>query len=225
MMRGIEILRQFSLGNCVVKIADVEGLGAPGALDDALCRLSHYRRDKVVRYRFERGKWLSAGAGLLLDNMLLERGLRERDMEYAEGEHGKPVFANHPELHFNLSHSGTLVACALGDAPMGVDVQQIVKLRRSLVSYTMSEAEIARLDAMESVEDQELFFTQLWTLKESYVKATGRGLTHDFPSFEISETGDVTPLTEFAPSATFKLINLPNAVAAVAILDVEPINS
>jgi len=225
MMRGVEILRQFSVGNCTVKIADVEGLGAPGALDDALCQLSHHRRDKIVRYRFERGKWLSAGAGLLLNNMLMERGLRERDMEYSYGEHGKPLFGNHPNLHFNLSHSGTLVACALGDAPVGVDVQQIVKLRRSLVNYTMSEAEISRLDAMESVKDQELFFTQLWTLKESYAKATGRGLTHDFPSFEITETGEVTPLTELIPSATFKLINLPNAVATVAILDIEPINS
>ncbi len=224
-MRSLEILRQFSVRNCTVKIADVEGLGAPGALDDALCRLSHYRRDKTVRYRFERGKWLSAGAGLLLDDMLMEHGLRERDMEYAEGEHGKPVFANHSELHFNLSHSGTLVACALCDAPVGVDVQQIVKLRRSLVNYTMSEAEISRLDAMESVEEQELFFTQLWTLKESYAKATGRGLTHDFPSFEVTKTGEAIPLTELIPSATFKLINLPNAVATVAILNIEPIKS
>ena len=218
MTSGIEILKHFTIDGCVVKIASVEPLGAPGALDDALCQLSHYRRDKSVRYRFERGKWLSAGAGLLLDNMLKVHGLRERDMEYVEGEHGKLAFASHPQLHFNLSHSGLLVACAMGDKPVGVDVQTIVKLRRSLVNYTMSEAEIARLDAMASVEEQELFFTQLWTLKECYVKATGRGLSHEFPSFEITDEGEVVPLSELSPKAIFKTFQLDGAVASVAIL-------
>lgn len=218
MMQGIEIMRQFTLRNCVVKIANVEPLGAPGALDDALRQLSRYRREKVVPYRFERGKWLSAGAGLLLDNMLMEHGLRERDMEYASGEHGKPLLRNHPELHFSLSHSGTLVACALGDEPVGVDVQTIVKLRRGLVEYTMSEAEIAHLDAMASIDEQELFFTQLWTLKECYAKATGRGLSHEFPSFDVTSEGEVMPLSELSPKAIFKTIKLTGAVASVAII-------
>ena len=217
-MQGIEILRQFTLHNCMVKIANVEPLGAPGALDDALRQLSRYRREKVAPYRFERGKWLSAGAGLLLDNMLIEHGLRERDMEYASGEHGKPLLLNHPELHFSLSHSGTLVACALGDEPVGVDVQTIVKLRRGLVEYTMSEAEIARLDAMASIDEQELFFTQLWTLKECYAKATGRGLTHEFPSFDVTSDGKVMPLSELSPNAIFKTTKLTGAVASVAII-------
>ena len=165
----------------MVKIANVEPLAAPGALDDALHQLSHYRRDKTMRYRFDRGKHLSAGAGLLLDNMLSEHGLRERDMQYSEGEHGKPFFVNHPELHFNLSHSGNLVACALGHRPVGVDVQQLVAdLRPSLVRYIMSDQEIAALDALTTASAKSLLFTQLWTLKESYVKATGRGLSHDF---------------------------------------------
>ena len=218
MMQGIEILRQFTLHNCMVKIANVEPLGAPGALNDALRQLSHYRREKVVPYRFERGKWLSAGAGLLLDNMLMEHGLRERDMEYASGEHGKPLLLNHPELHFSLSPSGTLVACALGDEPVGVDVQTIVKLRRGLEEYTMSEAEIARLDAMASIDEQELFFTQLWTLKECYAKATGRGLSHEFPSFDVTSDGEVMPLSELSPNAIFKTIKLTGAVASVAII-------
>lgn len=218
MMQGIEILRQFTLRNCMVKIANVEPLGALGALDDALRQLSRYRREKVVPYRFERGKWLSAGAGLLLDNMLMEHGLRERDMEYASGEHGKPLLLNHPELYFSLSHSGTLVACALGDEPVGVDVQTIVKLRRGLVEYTMSEAEIARLDAMASIDEQELFFTQLWTLKECYAKATGRGLSHEFPSFDVTSDGEVMPLSELSPNAIFKTIKLTGAVASVAII-------
>lgn len=204
--------------DCHVKVASVEPLGAQGALVDALPQLSHYRLEKVMRYRFDRGKWLSAGAGLLLDNMLMEHGLRECDMRYVEGEHGKPALAGHPELHFNLSHSGTLVACALGNRPVGVDIQNIVKLRRSLVNYTMSEAEIAQLDAMASVEEQELFFTRLWTLKESYVKATGTGLSHNFPSFAVDNDGTTTPLSPLSPPATFKSMLVADCVVTVAII-------
>jgi len=216
---GIEILKQFSLGSCQVRVANVEPLGANGALDDALKMLSHERREMAMRYRFERGKWLSAGAGLLLDCMLQEHGLREHDMQYAKGEHGKPYFQNYPQLHFNLSHSGTLVACALGNAPVGVDVQTIVTLRRSLVNFTMSEEEISVLDDMDNDNDKSLFFTKLWTLKESYAKATGTGLSHSFPSFKINDEGTAVPLYPLNPSATFKTLTMTNAVVSVAVLD------
>ncbi len=219
MISGIEILRQFNIDRCMVKVANVEPLGAPGALDDALLLLSHYRREKTLKYRFNKGKWLSAGAGLLLDNMLQEHGLRERDMQYTQGEHGKPAFANHPQLHFNLSHSDTLVACALGEKPMGVDVQTIVKARPSLVNYTMGEKEIAQFNSLANPEAQNLFFTQLWTLKESYVKATGQGLSHEFPEFSINDDGNVFALSSLIPAATFKLFSLPTAVLAIAILE------
>ena len=217
---GIEILRHFVLDGCEVKVADVTPLAAPGALDDALRLLSWQRRDKTLRYRFERGKMLSAGAGLLLDNMLTKHGLRERDMHYIGGEHGKPAIDGHPELHFSLSHSGNLVACAIGKMPVGVDVQTIVTARDSLVNYTMSDMEKAHLQELEDETSRNAYFTQLWTLKESYVKATGTGLTHDFPSFEVTD-GKVQPLSPLNPSARFFTFALEGARGAVAMLDVK----
>lgn len=214
---GLEILKHFVLDCCEVKVADVAPLAAPGALDDALRHLSRYRRDKTLRYRFERGKMLSTGAGLLLDNLLRSRGLRERDMRYVEGEHGKPAFEHYPDLHFSLSHSGTLVACAIGEVPLGVDVQSIVTARESLVNYTMNESEKARLHALNDLDAQNAYFTQLWTLKESYAKATGTGLTHDFPSFEVTD-GEVRALSSLAPPAKFFTFDLDGARVAVAML-------
>ena len=160
----IEILKHYVLNGCEVMVADVTPLAASGALDDAMRLLSRQRRDKTLRYRFERGKMLSAGAGLLLDNMLAKYGLRERDMRYVEGEHGKPAFEQYPELHFSLSHSGIFVACAIGEVPVGVDVQTIVTARDSLVNYTMSESEKTHLQALEDVAARNAYFTQLWTL-------------------------------------------------------------
>ncbi len=215
---GIEILKHFILDSCEVKVADVTPLAAEGAIEDALALLSGYRRDKALSYRYERGKMLSAGAGLLLDNMLQSRGLREREMRYVVGEHGKPAFEQHLELHFSLSHSGTVVACAIGDVPLGVDVQTIVTARDSLVNYTMDAAEKAKLYALTDTDSRNAYFTQLWTLKESYAKATGTGLTHDFPSLEITD-GEVTALKPLTPPARFFTFALDNSRGAVAILE------
>lgn len=215
---GLEILKHFVFDGCEVKVADVTPLTAPGALDDALRRLSRYRRDKTLRYRFERGKMLSAGAGLLLDNLLRTRGLRERDMRYVEGEHGKPAIDGHPGLHFSLSHSGTLVACAIGDVPLGVDVQTVVTARESLVNYTMSESEKAHLQALDNAAARNAYFTQLWTLKECYAKATGTGLSHEFPSFEVTN-GKVKALSPLDPPAHFFTFSVNDAQVAVAVLD------
>lgn len=208
----------FVLDSCEMKVADVTPLAAPGALDAALARLSHNRRSKTLRYRFERGKLLSAGAGLLLDNMLRKYGLRERDMRYVESEHGKPALVGHPEIHFSLSHSGNLVACAIGEVPLGVDVQTIATARESLVNYTMSESEKAHLHTIEDMAGRNTYFTQLWTLKESYAKATGTGLTHDFPAFEVVD-GAVKALSVLDPPALFFTFALDGARGAVAMLE------
>ena len=135
---GIEIIEQLTLDCSKVMVASVKPLNTSEMIEAVLARLSPSRRDKTMRYRHLKGKALSAGAGLLLDYMLHDYGLRERDMRYEVGEHGKPSLKEHPELHFNLSHSDTLVACALGQCPVGVDVQHIVTLRDGLVRYTMS---------------------------------------------------------------------------------------
>ena len=82
----------------------------------------------------------------------------------------------------------------------------------------MSDEEIAAFEALDNDDAKQLLFTQLWTLKESYVKATGRGLTHDFPAFEI-EGDTVKPLSPLSPAATFYHKKLPTAVLSVAILD------
>ena len=37
---------------------------------------------------------------------------------------GKPFFPDYPHIYFSLSHTGTGVCCALGSAPVGVDVEE-----------------------------------------------------------------------------------------------------
>ena len=117
---------------------------APGAWDAAWADVSEHRRRKVAAFRFERDRRLSLMAGLLLDELLCERGLREREMAYFENEAGKPFFADLPDLHFSLAHSGEMAVAALSVAPVGIDVEH-------LPAFAADIADPREWTAMESV--------------------------------------------------------------------------
>ena len=100
-------------------------IAASEAFDAALPLVSDHRRDKALSFRFEKDQRTSLLAGLVLDELLSERGLRERDMIYEIGELGKPTFADYKDLHFSLAHSAGMAVGALSDKPIGVDVEYL----------------------------------------------------------------------------------------------------
>jgi len=184
-----------------VAVADVGALIDEAALGKALTAVSPYRRDKALAYKMPVGRALSVGAALLTDVLLQRFGLRESDMTYVIGGHGKPRFAAHPELHFSISHSGRLAACAMGRREMGLDIQQPTKKRDEVVRRVCSEAEQEFLQA----QGESAFptaFARLWALKESWFKATGTGITDHYPAFELS--GDAPRLTTPSAPCTFR---------------------
>jgi 4'-phosphopantetheinyl transferase len=86
---------------------------------------------------------------------------------------GKPYFPELPALHFSVSHSGDWWACAMGDAPVGLDLQihggryDLAAISRRF--FALEEDAWLRETAYQD------FFT-LWAAKESYAKFTGRGM-------------------------------------------------
>ena len=97
------------------------------------------------------------------------------------GSRGKPFFPDHPELHFNLSHSGPLVLCALDSSPVGADIQAVAPRRPATVELCCSPVERAWLATRgDRWED----FALLWSLKEALVKQRGTGLTFPVSAIE-----------------------------------------
>ena len=86
---------------------------------------------------------------------------------------GKPVFTNHPDCHFNLSHSGGMALCALSDRPVGADIEIVCPRKSEFPAYVFKGAEYDRYKALGG--DWDAFYT-LWTEKESIIKYTGEGL-------------------------------------------------
>ena len=91
-------------------------------------------------------------------------------------EHGKPYFGQHPEVEFNISHSGVYVILTIGGVPLGIDIQEqrvtdIDKLGKKI--FSVGEYR----DFLTHEDRQEAFF-RMWVMKESYIKWTGEGLLH-----------------------------------------------
>ena len=127
-------------------------------------------------------------------------GVPAGEFRFVENAHGRPEIT-HPSLdrplRFNLSHSGGVVACVLGDArQIGVDVERLDRpaIDPRVIRRYCSEQEQASLNAMPETLRHERFL-ELWTLKEAYVKARGTGLTLPLRrvSFQVGlkGTGDV----------------------------------
>ncbi len=103
---------------------------------------------------------------------------QEPELDLTVGPFGKPAFLRHPEVHFNLSHSGPWLLCALHDAPVGVDVEQESSRALAAAPTFMSVEELGRHRQLPPDQTQADFF-RLWTRKESLLKAAGTGLSRD----------------------------------------------
>src|SRR5690606_35741943 len=103
-------------------------------------------------------------------------------------------------LQFNLSKSSGLVACAITcDALVGVDVENVRRRAPLDVADTFfAPSEVAALRAL-PLEQQPQRFFEYWTLKESYVKARGLGLTSPRDQFAFCMEADHPPRIEIDP--------------------------
>lgn len=115
-----------------------------------------------------------AAAQLLKRGLAMELGLTAVP-PVARGAMGKPYFPLLPQVHFNLSHSGTLALCAISDEPVGVDIEEVRPRRSSLPRYVFCDREYRWY--LEQGGDWRAFWT-LWTRKESWVKRTGGSVAH-----------------------------------------------
>lgn len=152
-------------------------------LDEKNIPLSSYRRERLRKVKAP-----AVRRQMLCAELLLIQAVREWSfeavvpLEIQEGEKGKPGFVSLP-LFFSLSHSGPFIACALSDHEVGIDIQKRSGYRESLAKRCFSDRERRYL---EKCTDRDAVFTEIWCLKESYLKATGEGITRPMSDFSLA---------------------------------------
>ncbi len=145
------------------------------------------RKEKADRLRREKDRRLCIAAGALAQRALAEAGCT---LELAQDANGKPYFPGNPALHISFSHSGERALCALGKNPVGCDVEQVRPVMRSMYRRCLTDDEYAALSALPLSAWADRFI-RLWVLKESLMKATGRGLRLDPADISLDLTDGV----------------------------------
>lgn len=99
---------------------------------------------------------------------------------FKRGGKGKPEIVNSKiPLRFNISHTKGLIACAVTlRVDVGIDVEYVQRKTSYLkvADHKFSPSEVAELN-LQPRDSQRSRFFDYWTLKESYIKAVGVGLT------------------------------------------------
>ncbi len=183
------------------------------------CRASEARRARADRFRFQADALRCLAAEGLLRHALAEvHGLDVDPGELVMGRHGKPSLARHPSIHFNLSHSGAWVLCALHHRPVGIDVEEARALEVLPAEQVMTNSELRHFHELPPQQAQD-FFYRLWALKESLLKALGTGFSLDPRALGLHFEGDeVHAHRSGRPLGNWRLRELPMPRGAKAAL-------
>lgn len=108
------------------------------------------------------------------------------DWVFRYGVYGKLEIAGPRscQVSFNISHTQGMVACVVGTADVGIDIEQTTReVSVDSLARLFTERESRYLNAVVDAAARRSCFFQYWTLKEACSKAIGRGLTMPFNTF------------------------------------------
>lgn len=200
-----------------VYIACISQVPDPKECPEILKSLPAERCDKIHKQKQVQKRRQSVAAGLLLKKVLSIYGISEDGIRL--GEHGKPEIEG---IHFNLSHSGDFVVCAVSERyPVGCDIEAVKEMDERVAERFFSSAENEHLNSV-SEEKRNEEFMRLWTMKESYLKMTGEGLSVPIKDIELMLEGQVRVLRKGTmQSCAFKEYIVPNYRLTVCSEDAE----
>jgi 4'-phosphopantetheinyl transferase len=150
--------------------------------------LSHSEWEKAMRFRMPADQIRSTVTRGVLKTLLSHYlQLPLTSLEFTQNQFGKPSLPGAP-IEFNVSHSGDYALLAFaGESPVGIDIEYIKgdRVVSDLAQRVLSPAEFARFTLLPESDRKKVFF-QIWTLKESVLKAIGSGLSVPPEHFEIA---------------------------------------
>lgn len=173
------MIRLFYIKKITVKDFDLQN-------DRLVSRFGNRLKLHIAAKRNIHHQMLSCLAYAMLAEACLPKGdnhLLEVDFD----KYGKPFLLSINPCSFSISHSKDYVVLALSDKLVGVDIEWMGDREYiSLAERFFAKEEMLFLNTLPYQEQKETFY-QLWTLKESYVKALGLGLRISLSSFAFTK--------------------------------------
>lgn len=156
-----------------IYLEDISTIDSEAKFNAYFDKLPKYRQEKILALKNKNDKYLSLLAGRLLCDGLRDLGLYNYINKVVIDENGKPYIPDNP-IYFSISHSGTKAMVVFSGNEVGCDVQLMKKNSIFLADKYFTEEEQNEIN---SSDDPVKTFFKLWTLKECYMKASGRGLS------------------------------------------------
>lgn len=152
--------------------------------------VSETKKKQVNKYnRFIDAERTLIGAVMARYALCKRLKIKNSDLVFDLNKYKKPIVIKPNEIHFNISHSGSWVVCVVDDNKIGVDVEIVRPINFIIAKKFFSQKEYTYL--LNQNEKMKLkYFYRLWTLKESYIKAEGKGMSIPLNSFTINETNN-----------------------------------
>lgn len=135
------------------------------------------------------------GEALAVEALERYRRLPSGSYRIARGKKGKPFIVGRKNVFFNISHSGDYVVCAVSDEEIGADIEKRGKARMEVAGRFFHKQEVLELEIAPDSERNGLFY-DYWSIKESFLKYIGTGLTRPLNSFIVRFEGQDIYLQE-----------------------------
>lgn len=144
--------------------------------------VSDETRERIQKFRFKEDSLRTLYGEILIRYISnAQFGLKNNQIHFAKNKYGKPYIMDSP-LYFNISHAGDWVVCAIDFSEIGIDIEKIKEINFSIAERFFSRHEYE--DLIKKHTGQQLdYFYDIWTLKESYIKWLGTGLSTSLDSF------------------------------------------
>jgi len=148
-----------------------------------LACVSKEKRARIRRFYRKEDRIRGLMADILIRTIIIRMlRLKNEKIKFHTNDYGKPFLKEREDFQFNLSHSGIWVVCAVDDRHIGIDVERIQPIDLDISKNYFSHDEHRELM---SKADKFSYFFSLWSLKESYIKIRGKGLSMPLNSFSI----------------------------------------
>ena len=141
--------------------------------------LSENERKKALAFIFleDRNSYITAHA-LLRTSLSLHFRVSPSDWIFRNSQLGKPKQVNlSNKVHFNLSRTREMVCCVLSSAPVGIDIESFDALDNCKDFILILDAKEANAIKPLSESEKRLHAIIYWTLKESFLKGMGVGIS------------------------------------------------
>lgn len=155
-------------------------------LDKLFLSIDSDRRCKIKKFINKKDKIRTLIGEILIRTIVCEElNIKNKHIVFERNQYGKPYLKENRKFNFNISHSGDFLVCAIDDEPIGIDIEEIKFIEYKDIAKKIFSSSEFNYIFKQDLDIQLSKFYEIWTLKESYIKYSGQGLSMPLKSFSI----------------------------------------